>query len=564
MQATSPQPSWQPPRSRGTVNKQEGRVLRYGFVIDQTTCIGCHACTVACKTEHQVPLSVNRTWVKYVEKGTWPNTKRTFSVMRCNHCSDAPCVTICPTSALFKRTDGIVDFDTSRCIGCKSCMQACPYDALYIDPHDHTAQKCNYCVHRVEVGIEPACVVVCPEQAIISGDLDNPASRIAQMVAAGGLTQRAVERGTKPNLWYKGVELANVEPLAAMRTTDGGIWRDSEGIEQSWLDVDLTTDSDGIRTGNAPRARTVTDEAGAARVVYETDFPAPWGWKVSSYFLTKAISAGIAIAAAAALLFGTDLESMWMRLTGPLVGGLLLLATGVLLVSDLKRPDRFYYLLTKGNPSSWLVRGSWILTAQAAAFAVWFVAALLQNNVVAETAIWSAAVIGLGTAGYTAFLFGQAKGRTLWNSPVLVWHMVAAAFVAGGGVSLLASLVSVSDETSPSVVLLTSRHLAAGTAAFALTMLIGAIGLGVITGIDAAGQHGPDAALARHHMTQGAHAVRYRTGLVLSVVVPAAAAAIVLLGGSVAIGAAGGLAALAGIWLVDDAFVQAGQSVPLT
>nr|NIS42691.1 4Fe-4S dicluster domain-containing protein [Desulfuromonadales bacterium] len=136
--------------------------MRYGFVIDQDTCIGCHACTVACKTEHDVPLGVNRTWVKYIEKGTWPETKRFFSVMRCNHCSDAPCVDICPTTALFKREDGIVDFDTDRCIGCKSCMQACPYDALYIDPGENTAQKCNYCVHRVEVGIEPACVVVCP------------------------------------------------------------------------------------------------------------------------------------------------------------------------------------------------------------------------------------------------------------------------------------------------------------------------------------------------------------------------------------------------------------------
>ena len=142
-------------------------------------CIGCHACTVACKTEHAVPLGVNRTWVKYIEKGTWPDTRRFFSVMRCNHCTDAPCVEICPTSALFIRKDGIVDFDTARCIGCKSCMQACPYDALYIDPDENTAQKCNYCVHRVEVGLEPACVVVCPEHAIIAGDLDNPESEIA-------------------------------------------------------------------------------------------------------------------------------------------------------------------------------------------------------------------------------------------------------------------------------------------------------------------------------------------------------------------------------------------------
>ena len=108
--------------------------MRYGFVIDQRKCIGCHACTVACKEENRVPLGAFRTWVKYIERGAFPDTRRYFSVLRCNHCDAAPCVTICPTVALYRRDDGIVDFDGDRCIGCKSCMQACPYDALYIDP----------------------------------------------------------------------------------------------------------------------------------------------------------------------------------------------------------------------------------------------------------------------------------------------------------------------------------------------------------------------------------------------------------------------------------------------
>ena len=85
-------------------------MVNYGFVIDNRSCIGCHACTVACKSEHDVPIGVNRTHVKYIEKGTFPNSSREFSVHRCNHCEDAPCVTICPTTALFTRPDGIVDF----------------------------------------------------------------------------------------------------------------------------------------------------------------------------------------------------------------------------------------------------------------------------------------------------------------------------------------------------------------------------------------------------------------------------------------------------------------------
>jgi Fe-S-cluster-containing dehydrogenase component/formate-dependent nitrite reductase membrane component NrfD len=515
---------------------------------------------VACKTEHQVPLGVNRTWVKYVEQGSWPDTKRSFSVMRCNHCTDAPCVTICPTSALHKRVDGIVDFDTSICIGCKSCMQACPYDALYIDPHDHTAQKCNYCVHRIEVGLEPACVVVCPEQAIVAGDLDNPSSRIAQMVADGSLTQRAVERGTKPNLWYKGVEHANVEPLAATRSDDGGIWRDPAGIEKSWLAIDLT---DGPDTNKVP-TRNVAVDAGRPRVVYANDFPMPWGWRVSAYFLTKAISAGIAIAALVALLFGASLESSWMDIVAPLVGGLFLLLTGVLLVMDLKRPDRFYYLLTKGNPSSWLVRGAWILTVQALAFGVWFVAGLGDQEGIARGAIWLAAITGLATAGYTAFLFGQAKGRTLWNSPALVWHMIAAAFAVGGGVSLIASLTSEVDRATGSGAVLSSGGISIGTGAFALTMLVGAAGLGVTALFEARTTHGADAAEAYHHLTRGAFARKYRVGLVLATFVPAACAVLVLGGAPLVLGGLGGILAAIGVGLTDDAFVKAGQSVPLT
>ena len=128
-----------------------------------------------------------------------------------NHCSDAPCVSICPTGALFRRPDGIVDFDTSLCIGCKSCMQACPYDALYIDPVDQTAQKCNYCVHRVEVGLEPACVVVCPEGAIISGDLTIRPPPSSRFVNGEPLLQRSPEHAPA-QLWYRGVDEAAIDP----------------------------------------------------------------------------------------------------------------------------------------------------------------------------------------------------------------------------------------------------------------------------------------------------------------------------------------------------------------
>ena len=177
-------------------------ITNYGFVIDNRKCIGCHACTVACKAEHDDPIGVNKTWVKYIEKGEFPNTNRNFSVMRCNHCNDSPCTDVCPVTALWEREDGIVDFDSERCIGCKACMQGCPYDALYIDPETSTAAKCNYCSHRVDAGREPACVVVCPEDAIISGDMENPDTEIAETVSRQEVQARKPEKGTEPKLFY--------------------------------------------------------------------------------------------------------------------------------------------------------------------------------------------------------------------------------------------------------------------------------------------------------------------------------------------------------------------------
>ena len=149
---------------------------RWVKVIDQDRCIGCHACTTACKSENEVPLGVTRTYVKSVEVGAFPQVRRAFQVTRCNQCADAPCVAACPTEAMYRRPDGIVDFDKEICIGCKACIAACPYDAIFINPDDNSAEKCNLCAHRLEVGLEPACVTVCPSEAILVGDLNDPGS----------------------------------------------------------------------------------------------------------------------------------------------------------------------------------------------------------------------------------------------------------------------------------------------------------------------------------------------------------------------------------------------------
>ena len=170
----------------------------YGFAIDLRKCIGCHACTIACKAEHEIPVGVNRCWVKTVEKGTFPDTRRFFFPVLCNQCEEAPCVRICPTNALFKRRDGIVDLHGDTCIGCRACMEACPYDQLFIDPNTHTAEKCNFCANRVENELLPACVSVCPTECRIFGDLDDPASEVAQIAQREAFMVRKPEKGTRP------------------------------------------------------------------------------------------------------------------------------------------------------------------------------------------------------------------------------------------------------------------------------------------------------------------------------------------------------------------------------
>jgi len=164
--------------------------------------------------------------VKYIEKGEFPDTNRNFSVMRCNHCDDSPCTDVCPVTALWERDDGIVDFDPERCIGCKACMQGCPYDALYIDPETSTAAKCNYCSHRVDTGREPACVTVCPEDAIIAGDMENSETEITETIADQEVQARKPEKGTEPKLFYVDGDEGSITPGATGRD-DHYMWSDA-------------------------------------------------------------------------------------------------------------------------------------------------------------------------------------------------------------------------------------------------------------------------------------------------------------------------------------------------
>jgi Fe-S-cluster-containing dehydrogenase component/Ni,Fe-hydrogenase III small subunit len=199
-------------------------MVRWGMVIDLRKCIGCQACTVACKAENLTPQGVFWNRVLKIESGKYPNAKRLFLSLPCMHCENPPCVAVCPTGASYKRPDGIVMIDRDKCIGCMYCIGACPYGVrTYIDevkPYFPNAglsqieqyrnaehkrgvvEKCTFCVDRVENGLQPACVQTCPPGARYFGNLDDPESEVSKAIKTGKAVQLLRESGTNPSVYY--------------------------------------------------------------------------------------------------------------------------------------------------------------------------------------------------------------------------------------------------------------------------------------------------------------------------------------------------------------------------
>jgi Fe-S-cluster-containing dehydrogenase component/formate-dependent nitrite reductase membrane component NrfD len=498
--------------------------IRWAKVIDHTRCIGCHACTTACKSENQVPISVTRTYVKYVDVGAFPQTRRAFQVTRCNQCEDAPCVAACPTAAMHRRADGIVDFDKSICIGCKACIAACPYDAIFINPEDHSAEKCNFCAHRLDIGLEPACVVVCPTEAILVGDLDDPASRVAQIVGRDVVSVRRPEKETRPKLFYKGAHHATLDPLAARRPEGGQfMWS-----EQGQVPHQVPAGHPGAWNSSA-----------AAVLAYDIPHRAPWDWRVSLYTWTKGIAAGAYLVPLllAALGLAAWTGPLWLW-GAPVVAGAFLALTGLILIADLEQPARFHYIFLRPQWKSWLVRGGVIIAGYSAALAAHFLATLAGSESAQRMIAWAGAPLAAGAAAYTAWLFAQARARDLWQNPLAPAHLLVQAVLAGS-----AALVLVAMRWEPDTVPALQAVLAA--AAGLHLLLVG--GEGTLT-------HGTaHARLAAWEMTHGRFAGWFWLG-----------AALVAIGCAAPwLGAWAAAPALLGLLAHEHAYVQAGQAVPL-
>jgi Fe-S-cluster-containing dehydrogenase component/formate-dependent nitrite reductase membrane component NrfD len=576
--------------------------MRYGFVIDQRKCIGCHACTTACKSEHDVPLGVFRTWVKSVEKGSYPNTRRHFLVQRCNHCEDAPCVNICPTKALYKRSDGIVDFNRDSCIGCKSCMEACPYEAIYIDPATHTAAKCNFCAHRVEVGLQPACVIVCPEQAIISGDLEDPDSQISRLIGRENVQVRKPEKNTKPQLFYLGADQVAVNPEATPSSV-GYMWGEPNtrlhGRETAPSPVvpshrplnfsellNNTPDSSfvpghssfptvppvagrtpiplaKIETASSPvssgELRSGTSMASGllaqgvdAQVNYNVSHERPWGFLVSLYLWTKSIGAGAFLMLALALIFGLASDDLLLKIIAPIIGLVFVGLTTLLLVVDLKHPARFLYVLTRPNWTSWLVWGAFILIGYSGFLVLWLIGRFFGWSGLEPVLLVPGIVLAAMSAVYSAFLFAQAKGRDLWQSPLLAPHLLIQASVAGSAALLIGGILT--GATTNTLNFLTVTLLIA----LVINTLI-MLGEGSITHINSS------VARAAHDLYFGSQKNKFWVGAVaLGLVVPLILLSIVLISGIFWLSAVAAVFALVGLLAYEDSWIIAGQSVPLS
>ena len=499
---------------------------RWVKLLDQSRCIGCHACTTACKSENEVPVGVTRTYVKSVDVGVFPQARRVFQVTRCNQCEDAPCVAACPTQAMYRREDGIVDFDKDICIGCKACIAACPYDAIFINPEDHSAEKCNLCAHRLDVGLEPACVTVCPTEAILVGDLNDPASPVAQAIERDDVQVRRPEKETRPGVFYKGAHQATLDPLAARRP-EGGLFA---WATQGAPDPQLT----GAGHPGQPTS------SAAALLSYDVPHHAPWGWRVSLYTWTKSIAAGgfavpVALAFAGLLGWG-NAAARWVP---PVLALAFLAVTGGLLIADLKHPLRFYLIFTRPHWRSWLVRGSFIIGGYGAVAAGYLLAALTGSTAALQVLGGLGLPLAAATAVYTAYLFAQAKARDLWQSPLLAPHLAVQGTLAGAAAALplLAWLAPGRAAAADAVIL-------AVAAAAHLALTGGEITLPHVTA---------HARLATYEMTRGRYRIPFGLGTVLVLTAVAAPW----------IGVAAAPLALLGLLACEHAYVQAGQSVPL-
>jgi hypothetical protein len=440
-------------------------------------------------------------------------------------------------------------------------MQACPYDALYIDPETNTAAKCNYCAHKIDGGYEPACVVVCPVEAIVSGDLDDSNSKIAQLVVNEDTMTRKPEKMTEPNLYYVNGTNEMLDPNATER--DGKyLWSEQEagvGHYAKYADQRLAeSDTENLlvqlamensaRSGKPIDKRAIDSVAKEiqqdidtteARRVYDSPSKGVlWGWEVPAYVWTKAIATGTFLMMAVWHYFNGGLDAS-SEMAGLITTLVFMGLTGGLLVKDIDRPDRFLYVLLRPQWKSWLVRGAYIITGFGGLVSL----KLLDNYFqLGLDWLWIPGIIfaGLG-AVYTAFLFNQARARDLWQTPIQsAIHMLVHAVMSGSVVMML-----IAPESFQWMANLLFWGILANMIIIAKEILIH--------------HNTPDTKKAIELMTKGYYSKYFWVGVVIGSVTP-----IVMLKAYPDLALISGGCALIGIFLTEFVRIRVPQMIPLS
>ena len=385
--------------------------------------------------------------------------------------------------------------------------------------------------------LEPACVVVCPTQAILVGDMNDPDSYVAQIINRDTVAVRRPEKETLPKLFYKGAHQATLDPLAAKRP-EGGLFMWSEQQEGS-----------GFVTSGNPN---FNNTSAAALLSYDVAHSIPWDWRVSLYTWTKGLASGVYLIACLLVLLGflSVKNSIWLWTT-PIVCGGFLAITGGLLIWDLEHPKRFHLIFTRPQWRSWLVKGAFIIAGYTIVLALHFIASWVGSTSFQSWLMIAGIPLSVLTAIYTAYLFAQAKARDMWQNPLLPPHLFFQALLLGAAVLLLLVVVLVDAFAAEVYWLLWMLGL---SSVIHLLMVWGEVSLTHPTA---------HARLAIWEMVKGRYKNDFWTGTILSLLgglLPLLSALGVF---SVSIGVAGAPLALMGLMLFENAYVQAGQSVPL-
>lgn len=225
-----------PGRDLGDIRYVGDKGKRFVMVMDLRKCIGCQACTSACKVENEVPAFQYRTFVLETEKGEFPDVRKGFLPQLCNHCANPSCVSVCPTGATFKREDGVVVVDNTICWGCGYCLSACPYDKRYFNSKTKTADKCNLCVQRVDKGLLPACVETCVGGARVFGDMNDKASEVYHLLHSFPTSVLKPEQGNKPQVFYIGLDNQINELLNSTQSLDDRV-KKNDGLHAEWSKI---------------------------------------------------------------------------------------------------------------------------------------------------------------------------------------------------------------------------------------------------------------------------------------------------------------------------------------